>query len=100
MKELNEQDCVRTIKRTVGCNISGKTIKVNKDNHLAGIKTWSKINYLINNCGYVQVFVSNMENNSDLREQREERRRITKEERHQQKDKFRVKLPKLNFKKL
>ena len=38
MKELNEMDCVRTIKRTMGVNVKGKTIIVNKDNHAAGLK--------------------------------------------------------------
>lgn len=100
MKEFTEKDCIRTIKRTMGCNVVGKTIKVNKENHSAGLKTWSKIDYLVKNFGYVQVFVSNTENNEDGKVEREERHRLTKEERHQQKDKFRVKLPKLNFKKL
>ena len=100
MKEFKENDCIRTIKRTMGCNVVGKTIKVNKENHAAGLKTWSKIDFLVKNFGYVQVFASNTENNEDSRAEREERHRLTKEERHQQKDKFRVKLPKLNFKKL
>lgn len=100
MKEFTEKDCIRTIKRTMGCNVVGKTIKVNKENHAAGIKTWNKIDYLVKNFGYVQIFTTNTDNNGDNRIEREEKHRLTKEERHQQKDKFRVKLPKLNFKKL
>ena len=47
MKEFTENDCIRAIKRTTGCNVVGKTIKVNKENHSAGLKTWSKIDYLV-----------------------------------------------------
>lgn len=101
MKEFTENDCIRAIKRTTGCNVVGKTIKVNKENHAVGLKTWSKINYLVKNFGYIQVFTSNVENNGDIREEREERRkRLTKQERNEQKGKFKVKLAKLNFKKI
>lgn len=101
MKELNEMDCVRTIKRTMGVNVKGKTIIVNKDNHAAGLTTWKKIDYLVNTCGYSQIFGSNVENNGDVKEEREERRkRLTKQEKNEQKGKFKVKLAKLNFKKI
>ncbi len=101
MKEFTENDCIRTIKRTMGVNIKGKTIIVNKDNHAAGLATWKKIDYLVKTCGYSQIFGSNVENNGDVKEEREERRkRLTKQEKNEQKEKFKVKLAKLNFKKI
>jgi len=97
MKELNEMELLRAIKKVNGISVKGNTICVNKNNHSAGSGTWTKIEILRKSFGYSYIFVDNIESKEISKDiDREERR--TKRQIKEQKTK--IKLPKLNFKKL
>lgn len=99
MKKLNEVELLRAIKKINGVSVKDNIISINRDNHSVGLRSWTKIEVLCKSFGYSWRFVDSHEAKEA---QREERKRITKEERREQKaeKKFKIKLPKMNFKKL
>lgn len=97
MKELNEMELLRAIKKVNGVSVKGNIISINRNNHSAGLRTWTKIEVLKRNFGYSYMFVDNIESKEISKDiDREERK--TKRQIKEQKTK--IKLPKLNFKKL
>lgn len=58
MKKYNELDCLRSLNKKRDCVISGKVIKVSKDNGDVGKKSWNKISYLCKVHGYRYMIIS------------------------------------------
>lgn len=102
MKEFTEFDLIKSIKKVNGVVIKGKTIYINLDNHGAGKGTWKHIEELERTYGYLVCKIHNSDNISSLfkkdNDNQDNTNRISKEEKREKK--FRVKLPKMNFKKL
>ena len=102
MKEFTEFDIIKSIKKVNGVVIKGFSIYINLDNHGAGKGTWKKIEVLEKTFGYVIHKMHNSDNISSLfkkdNDNQDNINRISKEEKREKK--FRVKLPKMNFKKL
>ena len=102
MKEFTEFDLIKSIKKVNGVVVKGKSIYINLDNHGAGKGIWKKIEVLEKTFGYVIYKMHNFNNISSLfkkdNDNQDNINRISKEEKREKK--FRVKLPKMNFKKL
>lgn len=60
MKHYDEATVVRQLNRRPGVSVSNKMVKVIKDNHLCGIRSWGKIDFLIHYCGYRYILTSAM----------------------------------------
>lgn len=102
MKEVTEFDLIKSIKKVNGVVIKGKSIYINLDNHGAGKRTWKHIEELERTYGYLVHKMHNSDNVSSLfrkdNDNQEKSDRISKEEKREKK--FKVKLPKMNFKKI
>lgn len=102
MKEVTEFDLIKLIKKVNGIIIKGKSIYINLDNHGAGKGTWKKIEVLEKTFGYLIHKTNNLDSkslfNNKYEDNQDNTNRISKEEKREKK--FKVKLPKMNFKKL
>lgn len=58
MRKYDETQCLRELSKKRDCRISGKIIKVSKDNGDVGKKSWGKIDYLCKIHGYRYMIVS------------------------------------------
>lgn len=60
-RKYNVDEVLRSLSKKSDCKVQGNTIKVlsgkGQKNDL-GNKSWGKIDYLTNYCGYRQIFVS------------------------------------------
>lgn len=54
-KKYDENKDVRLVSRIAKISIYDKTIRVNKSQPI-GIKTWGRIDFLTNYCGYVLIY--------------------------------------------
>lgn len=60
MKNYDEATVLRELKRNRSIKISGTIIKVPKDSTDVGIRTYGKIDYLVNYCGYKLIMIDNI----------------------------------------
>lgn len=60
MKNYDEATVLRELKQNRSIKISNHTIKIVKDSGEVGIRTYGKIDYLCNYCGYNKIYIDNM----------------------------------------
>lgn len=56
-KNYDEATVVRALNKKRSIKVSNGVIKVERDSTEVGNGTWGKISYLVNYCGYKQIFV-------------------------------------------
>lgn len=57
MANYDEASAVNALKKKRSVKISNGVIKISRDNTELGNGSWGKISYLVNYCGYKQIFV-------------------------------------------
>lgn len=65
MEALDERKCIEILKKCAGISIKNNTIKINTNIANPGIKSWAKINFLINKLGYTLIKTSENINKSE-----------------------------------
>lgn len=58
MKHYDEARVVNQLNRRPGVSVANKMVKVIKDNHSCGIRSWGKIDFLIHYCGYRYILTT------------------------------------------
>lgn len=56
-KNYDEATVIRALNKKRSIKVSNGVIKVERDSTEVGNGTWGKISYLVNYCGYKQIFV-------------------------------------------